>query len=151
MQTVKNRTVFCSPVLWASNINSLFSKQSLKGHPLHAYSSASEARRHKLNNDAGLSSVSLSLSESSQSCLTLCNHGLYSPWNSPGKNTGALSLLQGIPYLEPVCCSMSSSNCCFLTWYRFLRRQVRWSGIPFLWEFLTVCCDPHSQRLWHSR
>ena len=65
MQTVKNRTVFCSPVLWASNINSLFSKQSLKGHPLHAYSSASEARRHKLNNDAGLSSVSLSLSESS--------------------------------------------------------------------------------------
>ena len=98
MQTVKNRTVFCSPVLWASNINSLFSKQSLKGHPLHAYSSASEARRHKLNNDAGLSSVSLSLSESSQSCLTLCNHGLYSPWNSPGHNTGvgSLSLLQGI-------------------------------------------------------
>ena len=35
-------------------------------------------------------------------------------------------------YLEPVCCSMSSSNCCFLTWYRFLRRQVRWSGIPLL-------------------
>ena len=25
---------------------------------------------------------------------------------------------------------MSSSNCCFLTAYRFLRRQVRWSGIP---------------------
>ena len=33
------------------------------------------------------------------SCLTLCHpHGLYSPWNSPGQNTGAgsLSLLQGI-------------------------------------------------------
>ena len=34
-----------------------------------------------------------------QSCLTLCDpHGLYSPWNSPGQNTGASSrsLLQGI-------------------------------------------------------
>ena len=34
-----------------------------------------------------------------QSCPTLCDpHGLYSPWNSPGQNTGvgSLSLLQGI-------------------------------------------------------
>ena len=33
-----------------------------------------------------------------QSCLTLQPHGLYSPWNSPGQNTGvgSLSLLQGI-------------------------------------------------------
>ena len=34
-----------------------------------------------------------------QLCPTLCNpHGLYSPWNSPGQNTGVcgLSLLQGI-------------------------------------------------------
>ena len=33
-----------------------------------------------------------------QPCPTLCNpHGLYSPWNSPGQNTGvgSLSLLQG--------------------------------------------------------
>ena len=32
-------------------------------------------------------------------------------------------------YLEPVCCSMSSS---VFSWppYRFLKRQVRWSGIP---------------------
>ena len=35
--------------------------------------------------------------------------------------------------------------------YRFLRRQVRWSGIPSLSEFSTVYCDPHSQRLWHSQ
>jgi len=32
--------------------------------------------------------------------------------------------------------------------YRFLKRQVRWSGIPI---FFTVCGDPHSQRLWHSQ
>ena len=33
--------------------------------------------------------------------------------------------------------------------YRFLKRQVRWSGITT--EFSTVYCDPHSQRLWHSQ
>ena len=35
--------------------------------------------------------------------ITLWPHGLYSPWNSPGQNTGvgSLSLLQGIfPTLE---------------------------------------------------
>ena len=34
----------------------------------------------------------------SQSCLTLSPHELYSPWNSPGQNTGmgSHSLLQGI-------------------------------------------------------
>ena len=33
-----------------------------------------------------------------QSCLTLQSHGLYSPWNSPGQNTGvsSFSILQGI-------------------------------------------------------
>ena len=31
--------------------------------------------------------------------------------------------------------------------YRFLRRQVRWSGILISWRISTVCCDPHSQSL----
>ena len=37
-------------------------------------------------------------SESAQSCPTLWPHGLYCPWNSPGQNTGVVSLsfLQGI-------------------------------------------------------
>ena len=37
--------------------------------------------------------------KAAQSCPTLCNlHGLHSPWNSPGQNTGggSLSFLQGI-------------------------------------------------------
>ena len=34
--------------------------------------------------------------------------------------------------------------------YRFLSRQVRWSGIPISWRIF-VCCGPHSQRLWHSQ
>ena len=29
--------------------------------------------------------------------------------------------------------------------YSFLRRQVKWSGIPT--DFSTVCCDQHSQGL----
>ena len=40
------------------------------------------------------------------------------------------------PNLEPVHCSMSSSNCCFLTCIRFPRRQVKWPGIShFLKSF----------------
>ena len=31
---------------------------------------------------------------------------------------------------ESVSCSTSGSNCCFLTIYSFLRRQVMWSGTP---------------------
>ena len=34
--------------------------------------------------------------------------------------------------------------------YRFLKRQVRWSGLPFLEECATVYRDRHSQKLWHS-
>ena len=38
--------------------------------------------------------------------------------------------MYSFPSFEPVCCSTSSSK--FVSWpaYRFLRRQVRWSGIP---------------------
>ena len=35
--------------------------------------------------------------------------------------------------------------------YRFLKRQVSGLAFPSLSEFSTVCCDPHSQRLWHSQ
>ena len=35
--------------------------------------------------------------------------------------------------------------------YRFLRRQVRWSGIPISLRMLHICCDPHSQSLWRSQ
>ena len=35
--------------------------------------------------------------------------------------------------------------------YRFLRRKVRWAGVPNSWRFSAVCCDPYSQRLWCSQ
>ena len=55
------------------------------------------------------------------------------------------------PDLEPVCCSMSSFNCCFLTCMQISQEagQVVWYS--HLEEFSTVCCDPHSQRIWHSQ
>ena len=48
--------------------------------------------------DLGLiPSSTISLQSESRSAVTLRSHGLYSPWNSPGQNTGvgSLSLLQG--------------------------------------------------------
>ena len=49
-------------------------------------------------------------------------------------------------YLEPVCCSMSSSNCCFLTCIQVSQEadQVVWYS--HLLNNFPVCCDPHSQR-----
>ena len=35
--------------------------------------------------------------------------------------------------------------------YRFLKRQVRGSGIPISFRIFHSLCDPHSQRLWHSQ
>ena len=35
--------------------------------------------------------------------------------------------------------------------YRFLRRQVRRSGIPISFKIFQFCCDLHSQRLKHSQ
>ena len=35
--------------------------------------------------------------------------------------------------------------------YRFLRRQVRCSGVPISLRIFHSCCDPHSQRLRHSQ
>ena len=46
-------------------------------------------------------------------------------------------------YLDPVCCSMSSSNCCFLSAYRLSRGRSGGLVFPFLEEFSTVYCDPH--------
>ena len=52
-------------------------------------------------------------------------------------------------YLEPVFCSMSSSNCCFLTCIQ-VSQEAGQAVFPSLSEFSTVYCGPHSQRLWHS-
>ena len=43
------------------------------------------------------------------------------------------------PSLEPVCSSLSSSNCCFLIYIQVslhTKRQVRWSDIPTSWRIV---------------
>ena len=61
------------------------------------------------------------------------------------------ALTYSFSYLEPVCCSMSSSNCCFLTCIQMSQEagQVVWYS--HLLKNFPVYCDPHSQRLWHSQ
>ena len=48
--------------------------------------------------------------------------------------------------------SMSSSNCCFLTWIEISQEagQVVWY-YHLCQNFSTICCVPHSQKLWHSQ
>ena len=46
--------------------------------------------------------------------------------------------MYSFPSLELVCCSMSGSNCCFLTYI-----QVRWSGIP-------ICLRIFHSSLWSA-
>ena len=47
-------------------------------------------------------------------------------------------------------CSKSRSNCCFLTCIQISLEagQVVWYS--HLFKNFPVCCDPHSQRFWHS-
>ena len=54
------------------------------------------------------------------------------------------------PYLEPVCCSMSISNCCFLTCIQISQEAAQVVWYSHLLKTFPVCCDPHSQRLWNS-
>jgi len=52
--------------------------------------------------------------------------------------------------LEPVCCSMSGSSCCFLTCIQISQEAGKMVWYFHLLNNLIVCCDPHSQWLWCS-
>ena len=61
---------------------------------------------------------------------SLQHHGLYSPWNSPGQNTGVgrLSLLQGIFPTQ-------GSNPGLLH-FRWILYQLSHKGSPRIWEWV---------------
>ena len=48
------------------------------------------------------------------------------------------TLTYSFSYLEPFCCSMSSSNYCFLTCIQVSKKQVRWSGFWFREDLILV-------------
>ena len=45
--------------------------------------------------------------------------------------------------LEPVCCSMSGSNCCFLTCIQISEEPGQVVCYSHLFQNFPVCCDPH--------
>ena len=60
---------------------------------------------------------------------SLAFHMLYSAYRL--NKQGDTALMYSFPYLEPVCCSMSSSNCCFLTCIQVSQKagQVVWYSL----------------------
>ena len=57
------------------------------------------------------------------------------------------ALRYSFPNLEPVFCSMSGSNCCFLTCIQISQEAGKVVCYSHLFMNFPVCCDPHSQRL----
>ena len=63
---------------------------------------------------------------------SLAFHMMYSEYklNKQGDNIQPCSF----PNMEPVCCSMSGSNCCFLTCIQIAQEAAKVSGIPISWR-----------------
>ena len=53
-----------------------------------------------------------------------------------------MALMYSFPNLEPVRCSMSSSNCCFLVCLQISQEAEWWSGILIYEEFSRVVVIP---------
>ena len=64
------------------------------------------------------------------------------------ETTHSLDIL--LPNLEPVLCSMSGSNYCFLTFTQTSQEAGKVVWYSHFFKNFPVCCDPHSQRLWHK-
>ena len=54
-------------------------------------------------------------------------------------------LMYSFSYLEPVCCSMSSSNCCFPTCIQISQEAGQMVQYSHLFQNFPVYCDLHSQ------
>ena len=48
------------------------------------------------------------------------------------------SIVVLLPNFESICCSMSGSDCCFLTYIQASQGQVRWSNIPISLKFSSL-------------
>ena len=55
--------------------------------------------------------------------------------------------MNSFSYLESVCCSMSSSNCCFLTCIQISQEADRVVWYSHLFQNFPVYCDPQSKAL----
>ena len=59
--------------------------------------------------------------------------------------------MYSFPNLEPVCCSMSMANCCFLTCIQIPQEAGQVAWYSYLFKNFPVCCDPHIQRVLITR
>ena len=66
--------------------------------------------------------------------LTCLLRNLYAGQEATVRTGQYTALTYSFSYLEPVCCSMSSSNCCLLACIQISQRQVRWSHIPIFFR-----------------
>ena len=61
------------------------------------------------------------------------------------------SLMRSFPSFEPVHCSLSGSNYCFLTYIQISQEVGMVVWYSYLFNNFLVCRDPHSQRLYSSQ
>ena len=57
-------------------------------------------------------------------------------------------VMYSFPNFETVCCSMSGSNCCFLTCIQVSQKASKAVWYSYLFKNFLVCCDSHSQWLY---
>ena len=87
-----------------------------------------------------------------QSCPTLWPHGLYSPWNSPGQNTGVggLSLLQGIFPTQGS--NPGFTHCRWILYQLSHKGSPKWClGQDFLFFFLIASFIRGKEEEWSSQ
>ena len=73
----------------------------------------------------------------SQSCLTLCDPWIYSPWDSPGQNTivGILSLIQGSSQPTDRTQVSSIAGRFFISWVTREARRIREGNFKMMFFF----------------
>ena len=73
------------------------------------------------------------------------------PMLAPSTGWQHIALMHSFPTSELVCCSMSSSNYCFLTCMQVSQEAGKVVWYSHLLKNFPVCCDPHNQRLYLSQ
>ena len=82
---------------------------------------------------------------------SLAFHIMYSAYKLKKQADSIQLLCTPFPILNHSVVPCPVLTVAFCPAYRFLRKQVRWSGFPISFRISAVYCDPHSRRLWHSQ
>ena len=72
---------------------------------------------------------------------SLAFYMMYSAYKLNKQGDNIQALMYSFPNLEPVCCSMSSSNCCFLSSIEVSQDAGKVLWYSHLFQNFPVCCD----------